>query len=93
TPYVGAAEGVEDEGLWLLTRSPQVIEFNDQPPGDDPDAPSLGAAAAADRTPTQVLTLPRNVVPVAPLEVVFVPPEVITIRDDAYDTTRLRRAA
>jgi hypothetical protein len=79
-----------DEGLWLLTRSPQVIEFGNEPAGQEPDAQPVGLLSAL---PSQVLTLPREVKPVAPFEVVFEPPEVITVRDDGTDLRALRRAA
>jgi CheY-like chemotaxis protein len=91
-PHVNVVNGDEDEGLWLLTRSSQVIEFSDEPPAQEPDTLPLGLLPPVPDAP-QVLTLPREVVPIAPLEIVFIPPEVITVRDDAYDTTGLRRAA
>jgi CheY-like chemotaxis protein len=79
----------EDEGLWLLTRSPQVIEFSDEPAAGDHDAPPLELVAPA----SQVLTLPREVRPVAPFEVVFELPEVITVRDEGCETVARRSAA
>lgn len=67
----------DNEGAWLLSRSPQVVQVSEKPVADEPDTVPMM------RLPQpQVLTLPREVVPVAPLEVVFVPPEVITIRED-----------
>jgi hypothetical protein len=78
----------EDEGLWLLTRSPQVIEFQDEPTSTEPDTLPLGALPPV---PPQVLTLPSEVKPIAPFEVVFEPPAVITVRDD-FDDLALRRA-
>jgi CheY-like chemotaxis protein len=82
---------VEDEGLWLLTRSPQVIEFDrgraaasaDAAPTAEPDTLPLGALAPLP-TP-QILTLPSEVVPAMPLEVVFDRPEVITVRDETWN--------
>jgi hypothetical protein len=80
----------DNEGLWLLTRSPQVIEFGDQPAAPEPD--TLPLRLLPPLPPARVLTLPREVMPVGSFEVVFEPPEVITIRDDAADTRALRRA-
>ena len=79
----------EDEGLWLLTRSPQVIEFEDEPASTDPDTLPLGVLPTVPSP--QVLTLPSEVKPIAPLEVVFEPPPVITVRDD-FDDRAMRRA-
>ena len=79
----------EDEGLWLLTRSPQVIEFTDGPSSTDPD--TLPLELFPPHPSPQVLTLPSEVRPMAPLEVVFEPPPVITVRDD-FDDRALRRA-
>jgi CheY-like chemotaxis protein len=79
----------EDEGLWLLTRSPQVIEFKDEPPSTEPDTLPLGLLPPVPSP--QVLTLPSEVRPIAPFEVVFEPPPVITVRDD-FDDRALRRA-
>ena len=79
----------EDEGLWLLTRSPQVIEFTDEPASTEPDTLPLGVPAPVPSP--QVLTLPSEVRPLAPFEVVFEPPPVITIRDD-FEDPALRRA-
>ena len=79
----------EDEGLWLLTRSPQVIEFTDEPASTEPDTLPLGLLPPLPSP--QVLTLPYEVKPIAPFEVVFEPPQVITVRDD-FDDLALRRA-
>jgi CheY-like chemotaxis protein len=78
----------EDEGLWLLTRSPQVIEFSDEP-ASEPDTAPLGLLPPVPSP--QVLTLPTEVRPIAPFEVVFEPPQVITVRDD-LDDLGLRRS-
>jgi hypothetical protein len=92
---VRVAEGVpssaleEDEGLWLLTRSPQVIEFSDAAPAEDHDAQPLGLVSPA----AQVLMLPREVRPAAPFEVVFELPEVITVRDEGCETVARRPSA
>jgi hypothetical protein len=83
-------DGNDDEGLWLLTRSPQVIEFSNEPVSQEPE--TLPLRLLPPLPSPQMLTLPREVKPVAPLEVVFEPPQVITIRDDAGDTRALRRA-
>lgn len=80
----------EDEGLWLLTRSPQVIEFSDEPAATEPDTAPLGLLPPVPSP--QVLTLPTEVRPIAPFEVVFEPPQVITVRDD-LDDLGLRRSA
>jgi CheY-like chemotaxis protein len=79
----------EDEGLWLLTRSPQVIEFSDAAPAEDHDARPLGLGSPA----AQVLALPREVRPAAPFEVVFELPEVITVRDEGCETVARRPSA
>jgi CheY-like chemotaxis protein len=79
----------EDEGLWLLTRSPQVIEFTDEPSSTESD--TLPLELLPSPPSPQVLTLPSEVRPIAPLEVVFEPPPVITVRDD-FDDRALRRA-
>jgi len=79
----------EDEGLWLLTRSPQVIDFKEEPASTEPDTLPLGVPAPVPSP--QVLTLPSEVKPLAPFEVVFEPPPVITVRDDFEDPV-LRRA-
>jgi hypothetical protein len=79
----------EDEGLWLLTRSPQVIEFQDEPASTEPDTLPFGVLPPVPSP--QVLTLPSEVRPLAPFEVVFEPPPVITVRDD-FDDRALRRA-
>ena len=78
----------EDEGLWLLSRSPQVIEFENAPASTEPDTLPLGVLPPVPSP--QVLTLPSAVKPIAPFEVVFEPPAVITIRDD-FDDFALRR--
>lgn len=79
----------EDEGLWLLTRSPQVIDFKDEPASTNPDTLPLGVVPPVPSP--QLLTLPSEVRPLAPFEVVFEPPPVITVRDD-FDDRALRRA-
>jgi hypothetical protein len=81
----------EDEGLWLLTRSPQVIEFADEPPRKDIDTSPLGLASPIPSP--QGLTIPREVKSVAPFEVIFEPPQVITVRDDTFGPVSLRRPA
>jgi len=81
------SDAEEDEGLWLLTRSPQVIEFNDEQ-ATEPDTLPLGVLPPVPSP--QVLTLPSEVKPIAPFEVVFEPPPVITVRDD-FDDPALRR--
>jgi hypothetical protein len=78
----------EDEGLWLLTRSPQVIEFSDEPPAADHDTAPVDLPPAS-----QMLMLPREVRPVAPFEVVFELPEVITVRDESCETVARRTSA
>ena len=79
----------EDEGLWLLTRSPQVIEFSEEPPVKDHQTLPPGMVPPA----PQVLTLPREVRPVAPFEVVFELPEMITVRDEGCETVAPPNAA
>ncbi len=85
------SDAEEDEGLWLLTRSPQVIEFENQPAS--PEADTLPLALLPAVPPPQVLTLPSEVRPIAPFEVVFEAPPVITVRDDFDDLPRRRAVA
>jgi CheY-like chemotaxis protein len=79
----------EDEGLWLLTRSPQVIEFTDEPAATEPETAPLGLLPPVPSP--QVLTLPTEMRPMAPFEVVFEPPQVLTVRDNV-DNLALRRS-
>ena len=79
----------EDEGLWLLTRSPQMIVFEDAPANTEPDTPALGVLPPVPSP--QMRTVPVEVKPIAPFEVVFEPPAVVTVRDDFADFA-LRRA-
>ena len=83
------SSALEDEGLWLLTGSPQVIEFTDEPAAREHHALPAGMVPAA----SLVLTLPQDVRPDAPFEVVFEPPEVITVRDDGCDTVARRTSS
>jgi CheY-like chemotaxis protein len=81
------SEAEQDEGLWLLTRSPQVIEFtNDSASGGVGPLP-LGTLPL----PEERVTLPAEVMRIAALEVVFELPEVITVRDE-IDAPVLHRA-
>ena len=90
TETVVANTAAEDEGVWFLTRSPQVIEFDNQPSPEPQGAllPDVMSAAPS----AQILTLPPDVVPMSPLEVVFELPEVVTVNDDGFETAVLKRA-
>jgi hypothetical protein len=90
-PMASSPNGDEDEGLWLLTRSPQIIEFGDEPPRENNDMLVPGLVSL--QPPPQDLTLPRDVKPVAPFEVIFELPPVITVRDDACEALSRRRPA
>jgi CheY-like chemotaxis protein len=89
-PMAATAAVDEDEGLWLLTRSPQIIEFADEAPRNEIDTLVPGLASLL---PSQDLTLPRDVKPVAPFEVIFELPQVITVRDDACEPVSQRSPA
>jgi hypothetical protein len=71
-------EAIDDEqetGAWLLTQN-----LGTTPATDGLAAQNAGAAPAV--PPTPVYELPEEVVPVDSMEVVFLPPEVITVWDD-----------
>jgi len=88
-PMAASATVDEDEGLWLLTRSPQIIEFGDEAPRKEIDTLVPGLVSLLPSP--QDLTLPRDVKPVAPFEVIFELPQVITVRDDACEPASQRR--
>jgi hypothetical protein len=95
----------EDEGAWLLTQTPKAAPEIDEPVAAEVDtAPIVHLTSAYELPPEvveeppvtapdepQVLTMPREVIPLQDLEVVFLPPEIITVRDDGWD--QLRHAA
>jgi hypothetical protein len=91
TPMASNPTMDEDEGLWLLTGSPQVIEFADEPPRENVNTLVPGLVSLLPSS--QDRTLPRDVKPVAPFEVIFELPPVITVRDDACEPVSQHRPA
>ena len=101
-PPIEAAAAAEEEGAWLLTQTLEAKPAIAEPVAEEVDtAPVVQLTPAyelpaevveeppvTDRSQPQVLTMPREVIPLQPLEVVFLPPEVITVRDDGWNDSR-----
>jgi CheY-like chemotaxis protein len=66
-----AIDEEQEEGAWLLTQNREAATH--EPTAQDPD----GAVP-----PTPVYELPAEVVSMEPMEVVFLPPEVVTVWDE-----------
>lgn len=93
---IEVAAAAEDEGAWLLTQTLKVAPAIDEPVAEEVDtAPIVQLTPAYELPPEvveeppvtahnepQVLTMPREVIPLQDLEVVFRPPAIITVRDD-----------
>ena len=90
------AAAAEDEGAWLLTQTLKVAPAIDEPVAEEVDTTPIVQLTPAYELPPevveeppvtarnepQVLTMPREVIPLQDLEVVFRPPAIITVRDD-----------
>jgi CheY-like chemotaxis protein len=93
---IEVAAAAEDEGAWLLTQTLKVAPAIDEPVAEEvATAPIVQLTPAYELPPEvveeppvtahhepQVLTMPREVIPLQDLEVVFRPPAIITVRDD-----------
>ena len=104
-PPIEVAAAAEDEGAWLLTQTLEAAPAIDEPVTGEVDTAPVVLLTPAYELPAevvekppvtasnepQVLTMPREVIPLQGLEVVFLPPEIITVRDDGWD--QLRHAA
>jgi hypothetical protein len=75
TEAIDEGQEEEEERAWLLTRNLEATPAIDGPAAQD-------AGSAPTVPPTPVYELPVEVVPMESMEVVFPPPEVITVWDD-----------
>jgi CheY-like chemotaxis protein len=99
---VAAAAAAEEEGAWLLTQNLETGPAIDEPVAEEVDtAPIVRLTPAYElpaevveeppvtaRSEPQVLTMPADVIPMQDLEIVFLPPEIITVRDDGWEQLR-----
>jgi hypothetical protein len=100
-PEAVAPATEKEEGAWLLTQTPQAAPAIDPPVAEIDTAPIVHLNPAYELPPEvvaephvtaagerQVLTMPPAVIPLPDLEVVFPPPEIITVRDGEWEHVR-----